>query len=106
MRIFVSEGRLRTLDIKGNLWADCDTWEDIKFARNKFLNHLSKGGDGLISKHLNRKVSTLISRHLVNTSITPNMISFIILLLAIPAFFLLATGIYPWVILGGFLIQF
>jgi len=106
MRIFVSEGRLRTLDIKGNLWADCDTWEDIKFARNKFLNHLSKGGDGLISKYLNRKVSTLISRYIVNTPITPNAISLIILLMSIPTFFLLATGIYPWLILGGFLIQF
>jgi len=106
MRILVSEGRLRTLDIKGNLWADCDTWEDIKFARNKFLNHLSKGGDGLISKYLNRKVSTLISRYIVNTPITPNAISLIILLMSIPTFFLLATGIYPWLILGGFLIQF
>ncbi|KKR78350.1 MAG: Conserved hypothetical membrane protein [Candidatus Curtissbacteria bacterium GW2011_GWA1_40_9] len=106
MRILVSEGKLRSLDIKGNLWADCDTWEDIKFARKKFLNNLSKSGDGLISKHLNRKVSTLISRYLVNTPITPNMISFIILLISIPTFFLLATGLYPWLILGGFLIQF
>jgi len=60
----------------------------------------------LISKHLNRKVSTLISRHLVNTPITPDMISFIILLLAIPTFLLLASGIYPWLIFGGLLIQF
>lgn len=106
IRELISEGNLRILDNKGSFWADCDTWEDIKFARKKFIKSLSKGEDGIISKRFNRKISTLISGHLVNTPITPNMISFIILLLAIPTFFLLATGIYPWLILGGILIQF
>lgn len=106
MRMLISEGNLRTLDNKDRFWADCDTWEDIKFARKKFIKSLSKGGDGLISKHFNRKISTLISSYLVNTPITPNMISFIILLLAVPAFFLLARGTYPWLIFGGLLIQF
>lgn len=106
MRMLVSEDKLRTLDINNSLWSDCDTWEDIIFARKKFIKSLSKSGDGIISKHFNRKISTLISRHLVNTPLTPNMISFIIMLFAIPTFFLLATGIYPWLILGGFLIQF
>lgn len=106
MRVVASEGRLRTLDVEGRLWADCDTWEDIKFARKKFIKSLAKGEDGIISKRFNRKVSTLISKYLVNTPITPNTVSFIILLLAIPTFFLLAMGTYPWLIFGGILTQF
>ena len=106
MRILIAEGLLRTMDNRGRFWSDCDTWEDIKFAKKKILKNLSKGGDGLISKHFNRKVSTLFSRFLVYTSITPNIISFLIVLFAIPTFFLLSTGVYPWLILGGLLIQF
>ena len=105
MRVIAKEGNLRSLDNKGKFWADCDTWEDIKFARKKFINDLTKGEDGIISKQFNRKISTLISRYLVNTSITPNMISFTILIMAIPTFLLLASGIYPGLILGGLLIQ-
>lgn len=105
MRVIAKEGNLRSLDNKGKFWADCDTWEDIKFARKKFISDLTKGEDGIISKRFNRKISTLISRYLVNTSITPNMISFTVLLMAIPTLLLLASGIYPWLILGGLLIQ-
>jgi len=48
MRILVAEGKLRALDIKNSLWADCDTWEDIKFARKKFIKSLIKKEDGLL----------------------------------------------------------
>lgn len=106
MRILVKEGLLRTMDNKGRFWSDCDTWEDIKYAKAKLIKSLSKNEDGLISKRINRKVSTQISSRLVNTGITPNMVSYFIVALSIPTFFLLSTGIFPWIILGGFLIQF
>lgn len=106
MRLLVKEGKLRVMNNEGRFWADCDTWEDIKFAKKKILRNLSKGGDGLISKHVNRRVSTLFSRYLVYTSLTPNAISYFIVLLAIPTFFFLSTGVYPGLILGGLLIQF
>lgn len=105
MRVIAKEGNLRSMDNKGKFWADCDTWEDIKFARKKFINTLTKDEDGIISKRFNRKISTLISRYLVNTPITPNIISFTILVMSIPTFLLLAEGIYPWLIFGGLLIQ-
>lgn len=105
MRVIASEGNLRSLDNKGKFWSDCDTWEDIKYAKKKFINSLTKNEDGIISKQFNRKISTLISRYLVNTAITPNMISFSILVMAIPTFLFLASGIYPWLIVGGLLIQ-
>ena len=107
MRVLVSEGRLRALDVKDHLWADCDTWEDIKFAEKKLLKSLTKPKDGMISKNLNRPVSTFITRCLIKTPITPNIITFAIpTLFGIPTFYLLAQGTYPWILFGGIMIQF
>ena len=106
MSILASEGRLRLFDIKEKFWADCDTYADIKFAQTKLINSLPKPADGILSKKFNRKVSGLITRLLVRTSITPNLISLSIPILAVFTFFLLIQGRYPWIIFGGLLIQF
>lgn len=103
---YVSNNNLKAYDIKGNFWADCDTYEDIKFAKKGLLKSLTKNKDGIISKTINRKFSTSITRLLIKMPITPNMISFIILLFAPLAFIFLAQGTYPWLIIGGLLIQF
>ena len=107
MRMLIKEGKLRILNNKNNFWADCDTWEDIKFAEKKLLKSLIKSKDGMMSKNLNRRVSTFITRFLIKTPITPNMITFAIpTLFGIPTFFLLAQGTYPWILIGGIMIQF
>ena len=106
MSILASEGRLRLFDIKEKFWADCDTYADIKFAQTKLINSLPKPADGILSKKFNRKVSGLITRLLVRTPITPNLISLSIPILAVFTFFLLIQGRYPWIIFGGLLIQF
>jgi len=106
MSVLASEGKLRIFNIKNKFWADCDTWADIKFAEKKLLSSLAKPQDGVLSKNFNRKVSTFITRFLIKTPITPNMISVFIPVLAILTFFLLSKGTYPWLIFGGLMIQF
>ena len=106
MNVLAKEGKLRGFDITYKFWADCDTYADIKFAEKKLLASLVKAKDGIVSKRFNRKISTFITRFLVKTPITPNIISFSILGLAILTFLLLAKGTYPWIFLGGLLIQF
>jgi len=106
MRILAGEGKLRAFDIKGRVWSDCDTYADIKFAEKKLLISLTKSGDGVVSKLFNRKISTFITKFLIHTSLTPNVISFAIPILAIFTFFILATGAYPWLLVGGLMIQF
>jgi len=107
MRILIKEGKLRAFDIRENFWADCDTYEDIKFAEKKLMKSLTKSEDGVVSRHFNRKISGFITKtFLINTPITPNIISQIIPILIIPTFFLLATATYPWIFIGGLLIQF
>ncbi len=106
MRILVKEGKLRAFNIKGRFWSDCDTYADIKFAENKLLKSLTESKDGFLSKKINRKVSTFLTRFLIKTPITPNMISFAIPIIGILTFFILAKGTYPWILIGGLLIQF
>ena len=105
MRILASEGRLRAFDIGGAFWSDCDTYADIKFAEKKLLKSLTKPLDGAVSKAINRRVSTFLTRFLVLTAVTPNMISYGIVLLGLLTFFLLSKGVYPWIFIGGLLIQ-
>lgn len=106
MSIMAKEGELRAFDIKDKFWADCDTYEDIKFAEKRLLASLTKAEDGIVSKKFNRKISTFITRFLVKTSITPNMISAVIPVMAVFTFFLLSKGTYPWIFAGGLLTQF
>ena len=106
MNVLVGKSKLRTFDIRGNFWSDCDTYADIKFAENKLLKNLSKSADGVVSKRFNRKISGFITRFLVKTSVTPNMISFLIPVMAIFSFFILSIGSQMSFILGGILIQF
>ena len=107
MRILVKERKLRSFSIQGNFWADCDTYKDLKFAEKKLIKSLTKPQDGIVSKNFNRKISGLITKlFLIKTPITPNVITFSTLILVIPTFLLLAKGVYPWIFLGGLLIQF
>ena len=107
MRILVKERKLRAFNIQGNFWADCDTYKDLKFAEKKLIKSLTKPQDGIVAKSFNRKISGLITKlFLIKTPITPNIITFSTLILVIPTFLLLAKGVYPWIFLGGLLIQF
>lgn len=105
MRILIREQRLRVLDNSGNFWADCDTYADIKFAEKKLLKTLSKPTDYYVSRNVNRRVSIFISRFLALTPITPNKISLSVMFLSVVTGIFLAKGTYPWLLVGGLLIQ-
>ena len=67
---------------------------------------LGKPTDGFVSRHFNRKVSTLISRRLANTPVTPNQISVATMLVTCLASWWMASGDYLWLAIGGLLFQF
>ncbi|NJF26009.1 bifunctional L-myo-inositol-1-phosphate cytidylyltransferase/CDP-L-myo-inositol myo-inositolphosphotransferase [Thermococcus sp. Bubb.Bath] len=69
--------------VDGLDWMDVDTPKDIKRARRMLVKTAVKGtGDGFISRHLNRKVSTWISERLVER-VTPNQMTVVTFLLGI-----------------------
>ncbi|GCC10472.1 bifunctional IPC transferase and DIPP synthase [archaeon] len=92
MRELALKEKLKTFDITGNFWCDVDTREKLKEAEDMLLNSLIKPTDGIISKHINRKISIKISKFLVNSHLTPNMISFISFLFGLLSAALFAMG--------------
>ena len=59
-------------EVSGEFWMDVDTPEELKKAKKLLVRLSVKGrGDGFISRHLNRKISTKISELLIDY-ITPN----------------------------------
>ncbi|WP_457754376.1 bifunctional L-myo-inositol-1-phosphate cytidylyltransferase/CDP-L-myo-inositol myo-inositolphosphotransferase [Thermococcus sp.] len=79
----VKRARLKVTFVSGVFWMDIDTPEDIKKARKLVIQTSVKGsGDGFISRHLNRKISTRISSFLVD-HVTPNQMTVVTFLLGI-----------------------
>ncbi len=79
----VKRAKLKVTPINGFLWMDIDTPEDIKKARMLMVRTSIKGaGDGFISRHLNRKISTRISTLLVD-HVTPNQMTVVTFLFGI-----------------------
>ena len=79
----VKRAKLKVTPVSGFFWMDIDTPEDIKKARKLVIQTSVKGGgDGFISRHLNRKISTRISSFLVDY-VTPNQMTVVTFLLGI-----------------------
>ena len=92
----VKLAHLPVTEISGFLWMDIDTPQDLKKARKFLIKIAVKGtGDGIISRTLNRKISTRISLYLAD-KITPNqatLLAFLIgILSSVVAFFHLPAG--------------
>lgn len=83
MRKASREGALYAYDITGSRWMDVDTKEDLKRAETMILKGLYKDTDGVVSRHLNRKISTRLTARLLKTRVTPNQISGLSFLIAL-----------------------
>ncbi len=69
---------LEVFDIDGRFWCDIDTPDSLEYAKNKMLKSLGKPTDGVISKYINRKISTKIFTPLIlkmYKEVTPNQVS-------------------------------
>jgi len=77
----VKKAELDVHFVDGELWMDVDTPEDVRKAEDALFKEAGKGrGDGFVSRHFNRKISTRISRALAER-VDPNqatLLSFIV----------------------------
>ena len=106
IRSLAAEGNMRTVDIDGLFWLDVDTPEALVYAEHRLFAMLGKQTDGFVSRNLNRKISTWLTRGLVHTPITPNQISLATMGLSFLAAWMVASaGDYVWLALGGLLFQ-
>ncbi len=108
LSLAAAEGEVDYIDITGKLWKDIDTPNDLIDARKiywKILRkNLFKPSDGLISRYLNRPISTRISLCLYKKKIkiNPLTITLTSFILALLAALLLALRKN---IFGGLLVQ-
>ncbi len=103
--LLAEQGKMRVHDIGDAFWIDVDDAGAVERAERAMVARLPKRGDGPISRHLNRPLSTRITRHLVKRAFTPNQISFFCFALCIVAAGLFASGGAVWLAVGGVLAQ-
>ncbi len=107
VQILSTEGKAKAVEINGRFWIDVDDPETFSRAEKSILASLqNKPNDGPVSRYINRPLSVMISRRLVNHRITPNQISLFSFLCAVLAAGLFALDGYLALLLGGFVAQF
>ncbi|HEY8342316.1 MAG TPA: NTP transferase domain-containing protein [Calditerricola sp.] len=102
VRRLAAQGRAVACDIGDARWCDVDDAAAVHHARRLLLEQLPTPRDGLISRHLNRKLSVPISAVLARFSVTPNQLSFATFLLTALAAGLFAAGAF---VAGGVVAQ-
>ena len=96
-------------DKQGQGLEEIDVYEvrsghDIRGAEDFLLSRLVKQADGIISRNISRKISISLTRRLMNTAVTPNQVTAVVLLVGIlsgPA--IMGIGGNSGLILGGLL---
>ncbi len=105
IRALAAEGRMRAFDVGDGFWQDVDTPEMLAQGEKALLGRLVKPTDGWVSRHINRPVSTRISRWLVRTPVTPNMVTLATFLTGLAGAWSVLDGTYWSVLLGALLFQ-
>lgn len=103
--LLAKRDRAEALDISGSFWFDIDTPKDLKEAKKRTLKSLTSKEDGVVSRVLNRRISTRISRRLVDWNISPNTISWMAFFTGVLAASLFLSGKYLFIALGGLIVQ-
>jgi choline kinase/phosphatidylglycerophosphate synthase len=73
-------------------WCDIDTPEDLRTARSALRRSLGRASDGPVSRYLNRPLSTRISAGIAPLRPSPDVLSYVALLVALLGAWLAGTG--------------
>jgi choline kinase/phosphatidylglycerophosphate synthase len=99
-------GRLDAYDPGVGWWQDVDDEADLAQAHDKLLTGLTKTTDGFLARHVNRRVSLWLTRRVWRHGVTPNQVTFAVLLLGLAAGWAFAGGAgVGWGLLGALLFQ-
>lgn len=102
----ISKGKMNAVDVTGEFWIDIDTAEDLKEAKRRFVKrYLYKESDGIISRNLNRKISTLISIPLSRIGINPDVVTLFVGILGLMSGYFASLGKHYFIAIGGILYQ-
>ncbi|MHA1626282.1 MAG: bifunctional L-myo-inositol-1-phosphate cytidylyltransferase/CDP-L-myo-inositol myo-inositolphosphotransferase [Candidatus Asgardarchaeia archaeon] len=97
----VERAKLEVTEVSGYLWMDIDNVRNLRMARKLLIRNSLKGKkDGIISRNINRRISTAISELLVDR-ITPNQATIFTFLIG------MVSGLFNLLdpVLGGLVYQ-
>ena len=75
VKALAERDRAYVVDIGQAWWQDVDDVATRNEAERRLFAALTKAADGFVSRNFNRPVSKLISRQLMNTSVSPNTVT-------------------------------
>jgi len=78
-----SDRMIEACDIRGAPWIDVDCSPDLRRALDVVIRSVGSGSEGFVSRHLNRKLSTPITRLMLTTPVNPDQVSAIAFLTAV-----------------------
>lgn len=103
MKCLVASHNLRAWDMGGDLWEDVDSPQAHKAAERILFRSLRKSTDGFMSQHLERHISGFITKLLMNTPVTPNQITILVMGVGAVAAYFFAQPFPILHVLGAFL---
>lgn len=80
----ISRGKVKLIEFTNGYWMRLTSDEkSAKKAEDLIFSHVGKTSTGWISRNINSKISLRVSRYLIRTPLTPNMISILINIIGI-----------------------
>jgi CDP-L-myo-inositol myo-inositolphosphotransferase len=105
IRVLARRGKVKVFDIGHSFWVDVDDDHALKRAEEGLFSTLKKKSDGPVSRYLNRPISRRITKHLLDTEISPNHISFFSFILSMAGALFFFLGGYVNLVIGATLAQ-
>jgi phosphatidylglycerophosphate synthase len=99
------DGRVHSIFVPGGWAVRITSPESRKQAVDALFEACRKPVDGLVARNLNRHISIFLSKRLVHTALTPNMMSAFTFALGVAAALLAARGGWANVLFAAFLLQ-
>ena len=105
MKQLIVENGVRTAVIKKAIWQDVDNPSMRKEAEKRLLQTLVKDTDGWVSKNINRVFSTRTSLFLSKFNTSPNFVTTFVFFFTLWGAWMVSTGEYMYIALGGLIFQ-
>jgi CDP-L-myo-inositol myo-inositolphosphotransferase len=106
MRRLAAAGGLAAFDPQEGWWQDVDDERDLREAEERLIRGLGKETDGILARHVNRRVSLFLTRRLWRLGTHPNLVTAFTLLLGLLAGWAFAQGAgVAWGLVGALLFQ-